>query len=65
MNKTQLHPQYLTDEKGNKTSVLLPIDEFLDLVEDLEDLAVLAKRKDEPVVSFNSVVNELGIQDIV
>jgi|GEM_PF-5034525 len=23
-----LHPQYITDENGNKTSVILPIEEF-------------------------------------
>ena len=28
-----LHPQYITDENGNKLSVILPIEEFHNLVE--------------------------------
>ena len=33
-----LHPQYVTDLKGHKTAVLLPIREYNTLVEELEEL---------------------------
>lgn len=51
--------QYLTDGEGRKTSVLLPIEEYEQLVEDLEDLAAMAERRDEPTVPHKQVVLEL------
>ena len=32
------HPQYITDEKGKKVSVILPIKEYNTILEDLEEL---------------------------
>ena len=43
--------QYLTNEKGRKTSVVLPISDYEKLLEDLDDLAVIAERRDEETVS--------------
>jgi PHD/YefM family antitoxin component YafN of YafNO toxin-antitoxin module len=34
-----LHPKYITDEKGNKNAVVLPIKEYDKLLEELEDAA--------------------------
>ena len=42
--------QYLTNEKGRKTSVVLPIGEYEKLLEDLDDLAVIAERRDEETI---------------
>ncbi len=33
-----LHPQYITDYSGEKISVVIPIHEFNNLIEELEDL---------------------------
>ena len=38
-----LHKQYLIDELGNKTSIVLPMNEFQDLLDDIDDLAALAE----------------------
>jgi len=51
--------QYIVDEKGGKVAVIIPIDEFEDLLEDLHDLAVVAERRDEPTVSFEEVKKRL------
>ena len=51
--------QYLTDEKGNKKSVVLPVDTYAELLEDVQDLVAIAERKDEPTVSFDKVVRNL------
>jgi PHD/YefM family antitoxin component YafN of YafNO toxin-antitoxin module len=45
---TELHPQYLTDSAGNKAFVVLTVEEYEDLIEDLHDLAVMAARRDDP-----------------
>ncbi|HEY5893626.1 MAG TPA: hypothetical protein VIT91_10385 [Chthoniobacterales bacterium] len=54
-----MNAQYLTDEAGRKTAVLLPIDEYERLLEDLEDLAAIAERRNEPTVSHEDLLAEL------
>jgi hypothetical protein len=49
-----LHPQCFIDEKGEKTSVILPISEFEELIEDIQDLAVVAERREEPMPLLKS-----------
>lgn len=51
--------KFLVDEKGRKHSVLLPIGEYRELLEDLADLAVIAERKDEPAESLEDVRQRL------
>jgi len=55
----KIHPQYIIDNKGHKKSVILPIDEFNELIEDLNDLAVIAERKDERTLPHKKVKAEL------
>lgn len=55
----ELQAQYVTDENGNKTAVILPIEEFEELLEDLQDLAVLAERRDDPTIPHEEVVARL------
>jgi hypothetical protein len=42
--------QYLTNDKGRKTAVVLPIGGYEKLIEDLDDLAVIAERRDETTI---------------
>jgi len=59
VNLKELGVQYISDESGEKTGVVLPIQQFRELLEDLEDLAVLAERRDEPTVSHEALLDEL------
>ncbi len=48
--KTNLKPKFVTDEKGNKTSVILNIKDYnnlLDYLDDLEDANDLLKAEQE------------------
>jgi len=54
-----VRPQYITDEKGRKKSVILSISKFQELIEDIEDLAAVAERRDEPKISHKSLLAEL------
>ena len=45
--------QYLTNEKGKKTAVVLPVADYEKLLEDLDDLAVIAERRAEETVSHD------------
>jgi hypothetical protein len=55
-----IQPQYIIDSKGKKISVILPIADYQELLEDLEDLASVAERRNEPTISFSLVLKELG-----
>ncbi|OGO37137.1 MAG: hypothetical protein A2Z03_12090 [Chloroflexi bacterium RBG_16_56_8] len=52
----ELKAKYIVDETGKKTAVILPIEEFEELLEDLGDLAVIAERRDEPTLSHEEVL---------
>ncbi len=56
---SKLHAQYLTDASGKRISVVLPLDDFQELVEDIEDLAAIAERREEPAMPHEQVVHEL------
>jgi PHD/YefM family antitoxin component YafN of YafNO toxin-antitoxin module len=55
----ELPTQYVTDQSGRKTAVILPIEDFEELMEDLADLAVLLERRDEPTIPFDEVIAKL------
>lgn len=54
-----LHPQYVVDPQGQRTSVLLPITEYENLLEDLGDLAAVAERREEALSDHTDVVARL------
>ena len=47
--------QFIVDEKGRKKAVLLPMREYQELMEDLDDLAIVAERREEPSEPFDVV----------
>jgi PHD/YefM family antitoxin component YafN of YafNO toxin-antitoxin module len=55
----ELQAQYVTNDAGEKVAVILPIEEFEELLEDIEDLAVLAERREEPTISHKEVMAKL------
>lgn len=59
MNATLEHPQYITDEQGRKTAVILPLEAYTELLEDLSDLAAIADRRDSPTVSHDMLMESL------
>ncbi len=50
--------KYITDEEGNQ-SVVIPVEEYEEILEDIEDLVAVAERKQEPNVSLESVLENL------
>jgi hypothetical protein len=57
---SELQVQYVTNDAGKKTAVILPIEEFEELLEDIDDLDVLAERRDEPSISHAEVISQLN-----
>jgi hypothetical protein len=59
IDPNNLHPQFITDAVGKRVSVVIPLAEYEELLEDIEDLAALAERRDEPTISHEELMNGL------
>ena len=59
VNLDDMQLEYVTDTAGAKRAVILPIEVFYQLLEDLEDLAVAAERVNEPTIPHQTVIEEL------
>jgi len=46
-------------KNGKPTAVILPLAEYEALLEDLHDLAIIARRKDEPLIPLDEVRQRL------
>ncbi len=57
--------QYITDDHGKKKSVILPIAKYEQLMEDINDLACIAERRDEESVPFEEVLKRLKEDGLV
>ncbi len=42
-------------KNGKRTAVILPIEEYEELLQDLDDLAVIARRKHDPTIPLAGV----------
>ena len=60
-----LKEQYIIDNEGKKMAVILPIELYEQLLEDLHDLAVVAERRDEPIISFDEMKKRLKLDETV
>ncbi|HEX8351973.1 MAG TPA: hypothetical protein VF611_03555 [Pyrinomonadaceae bacterium] len=60
LKKLESEVQYVTNPDGDKTAVIVPIEDFKELLEDIEDLAVVAERRDEPTISHDELLDELS-----
>lgn len=51
--------QFITDADGQRVSVVLPVAEYEELLEDVSDLAAVAERREEERVSLADVKQRL------
>jgi hypothetical protein len=51
--------QYVTNEKGQRTAVILPIEEYEELLEDLHVTRVATETKDDERIPWEQVKTEL------
>jgi len=57
--------QYVIDAKGNKKGVILSIERYEQMTEDLHDLAVVAERRNEQTISLEEMKQRLKRDGIV
>ena len=51
--------RYVVDDNGNKTAVILPLEQYHSLLEDLHDLAVVAERREETPIPIEQMKRRL------
>ncbi|MCP5537321.1 MAG: hypothetical protein H7A51_13955 [Akkermansiaceae bacterium] len=59
MYHVHMNTQYITDDRGDKLAVVIPISEYQELMEDVSDLVSVAERRDEETVSLADVKKSL------
>jgi PHD/YefM family antitoxin component YafN of YafNO toxin-antitoxin module len=57
--------QYIVDENGKKTAVVIPIEEYQRLLEDLHDLSIVAERRHEPTISLDELKRRLRADGLI
>lgn len=57
--------QFVVDEAGNKKAVILPVEDYENLLEDIHDLTVIAERKNEPSISFDDLKRRLKADGLI
>lgn len=57
--------QFIVDESGIKKAIILPMEDYEELLEDIHDLAVIAERKDEPTVSLEEMKKRLKADGLI
>lgn len=51
--------KYITDKNGKKKEVVLPIKDFNELMDDLEDLKIIHQRKKDRLTKNEDVIRSL------
>ena len=59
------HKQFIVDEKGKKTAIVLSLEEYEELLEDIHDLAIIAERRDDPIISFDELKKRLKTDGLI
>ena len=57
--------RYIVDQSGKTTAVILPVENYEEVLEDLHDLAVIAERRDEPTISFDELRKSLNADGLI
>jgi PHD/YefM family antitoxin component YafN of YafNO toxin-antitoxin module len=60
-----IQEQYVVDANGTKTAVILSIEQYEQLLEDLHDLAIVAERRVEQPISLAELKNRLNQDGIL
>ncbi len=56
---SKIHEQFIVDQTGKKTAVIIPLKDYRQLMEDLHDLSVVAERRHEPTISLDELKQRL------
>lgn len=50
-----LEVKYITNDKGERTDVVMPLSDYIEILEEIEDLKVIAERNSEELFTHSDV----------
>ena len=56
--------QFVVDTEGKKTAVIISLEEWSELWEDIYDVLVSEARRDEPTIAWENLKAELNLEDV-
>ena len=65
MKNTVSAETFVVDSKGKRTAVILPIDLFEELMEDIHDLRIVAERKNEKPIAAKEFTKRLKKRGLI
>lgn len=57
--------RFIVDESGAKKAIILSMEDYEELLEDIHDLTVIAERKDEPTISLEELKKKLKADGLI
>ena len=57
--------KFLTDEEGKRHSVVIPVEDYQEMLEDIEDLVTIAERKSETNITIEELKKNLKIDGLI
>ena len=57
--ESDIEVRYLVDKKGNKTDVVLTLEEYEELMEDIHDLSVALERQNDKRITLRELEDRL------
>jgi hypothetical protein len=57
--------KFLTDEEGKRHSVVIPVEDYQEMLEDIEDLVTIAERKSETNITIEELKKNLKIDELI
>lgn len=60
MTTTATQEQYIVDANGTKRAVILSIEQYEQMLEDIHDLAIIAERRSEQSISLAEMKRKLN-----
>ena len=63
--KINVQEQFIVDMQGKKTGIILPLNRYQRLMEDLHDLAAVAERRAETSVSLQEMKRRLKKDGVI
>jgi len=58
-------PEFVVTNRGKKKVVIVPLAKYRRMLEDLHDLAVVAERRDEGVISLDEMRRRLRSRGVI
>ncbi len=62
---SKIREQFIIDQSGKKKAVVIPLEDYKKMLEDLHDLSIVAERRHESTVSLDELKKRLAADGLI